>query len=198
MAGYLSKMPAFKVAAARPAHGLRNQRENGGLAHMALKTVNQNAGSAVPTVRNVSLGLAGPGRPRRRGQDHFPRRDQRHPHPTDGMPLRTNGVRAKGLRPGPLRGPGQARTFQGLRQISGSGTQANKALHVTIFLAGRNAKEALKPAHRGRGVENGRMAPEDSRDKLLANGKVKKAYQGLQTTLRAALETRPWTGTNGR
>ncbi len=50
---------------------------------------------------------------------------------------------------------------------------------TTIFLVEQNANLALKVAHRGYVMENGRITLEDSAKNLLANEDVKKAYLGL-------------------
>jgi branched-chain amino acid transport system ATP-binding protein len=50
---------------------------------------------------------------------------------------------------------------------------------TTIFLVEQNANLALKVAHRGYVMENGRITLEDRADKLLANEEVRKAYLGI-------------------
>ncbi len=66
-----------------------------------------------------------------------------------------------------------------IRQIFDIIKQINKESNTTIFLVEQNANQALKVAHRGYVMENGRITLEDSCDKLLANDEVKKAYLGL-------------------
>ena len=66
-----------------------------------------------------------------------------------------------------------------IRQIFGIIKQINSESNTTIFLVEQNANQALKAAHRGYVMENGRITLEDSCDKLLANDEVKKAYLGL-------------------
>jgi branched-chain amino acid transport system ATP-binding protein len=51
--------------------------------------------------------------------------------------------------------------------------------NTTIFLVEQNANQALKLAHRGYVMENGRITMTDSADSLLDNEQVKKAYLGL-------------------
>ncbi|MBU4185411.1 MAG: ATP-binding cassette domain-containing protein, partial [Proteobacteria bacterium] len=50
---------------------------------------------------------------------------------------------------------------------------------TTIFLVEQNANLALKAAHRGYVMENGRITLSDSAENLLSNENVKKAYLGL-------------------
>ncbi len=50
---------------------------------------------------------------------------------------------------------------------------------TTIFLVEQNAHQALKIAHKGYVMENGRIVMEDSAANLLTNEDVKKAYLGL-------------------
>jgi branched-chain amino acid transport system ATP-binding protein len=66
-----------------------------------------------------------------------------------------------------------------IRQIFDIIRKINKESNTTIFLVEQNANQALKVAHRGYVMENGRITLEDSCDKLLANDEVKKAYLGL-------------------
>ena len=61
--------------------------------------------------------------------------------------------------------------FEIVRQINADGT--------TVFLVEQNANLALKIAHRGYVMENGRITLTDSGQALLANEDVKKAYLGL-------------------
>ncbi len=55
----------------------------------------------------------------------------------------------------------------------------NQVGNTTIFLVEQNANLALKVAHRGYVMENGRITLEDRADRLLANEAVQKAYLGL-------------------
>jgi branched-chain amino acid transport system ATP-binding protein len=55
----------------------------------------------------------------------------------------------------------------------------NQEQNTTIFLVEQNANLALKIAHRGYVMENGRITLVDSAERLLANEEVKKAYLGL-------------------
>ena len=55
----------------------------------------------------------------------------------------------------------------------------NSENKTTIFLVEQNANQALKIAHRGYVMENGKIALSDSADKLLSNEDVKKAYLGI-------------------
>jgi len=55
----------------------------------------------------------------------------------------------------------------------------NAESKTTIFLVEQNANLALKVAHRGYVMENGRITMTDTSQKLLANEDVKKAYLGL-------------------
>ncbi|HWR05021.1 MAG TPA: ABC transporter ATP-binding protein [Humidesulfovibrio sp.] len=66
-----------------------------------------------------------------------------------------------------------------IRQIFDIIKQINRESNTTIFLVEQNANQALKVAHRGYVMENGRITLEDACDKLLANDAVKKAYLGL-------------------
>ena len=50
---------------------------------------------------------------------------------------------------------------------------------TTVFLVEQNANLALKAAHRGYVMENGRITLSDSAENLLSNENVKKAYLGL-------------------
>ena len=47
-----------------------------------------------------------------------------------------------------------------------------------VLLAEQNAQAALKIAHRGYVIEDGRVALEGSRDELLGNSEVRRAYMG--------------------
>jgi branched-chain amino acid transport system ATP-binding protein len=55
----------------------------------------------------------------------------------------------------------------------------NTESRTTIFLVEQNAHMALKVAHRGYVMENGRITLEGSADTLLNNEDVKKAYLGI-------------------
>ncbi|WP_461833153.1 ABC transporter ATP-binding protein [Desulfothermus sp.] len=55
----------------------------------------------------------------------------------------------------------------------------NKENKTTIFLVEQNAHQALKIAHRGYVMENGRIVMQDSAENLLNNEDIKKAYLGL-------------------
>lgn len=66
-----------------------------------------------------------------------------------------------------------------IRQIFDIIKQINRESNTTIFLVEQNANQALKVAHRGYVMENGRITLEDACHKLLANDAVKKAYLGL-------------------
>jgi len=55
----------------------------------------------------------------------------------------------------------------------------NTERRTTIFLVEQNAHMALKVAHRGYVMENGRITMEGSADTLLHNEDVKKAYLGI-------------------
>jgi branched-chain amino acid transport system ATP-binding protein len=57
--------------------------------------------------------------------------------------------------------------------------QINTENKTTIFLVEQNANMALKVAHRGYVMENGRISLSDSAEKLLANEDVKRAYLGI-------------------
>jgi len=50
---------------------------------------------------------------------------------------------------------------------------------TSILLAEQNAYAALKVAHRGYVVEEGRIAVEGGREKLMGNEEVRRAYIGL-------------------
>jgi branched-chain amino acid transport system ATP-binding protein len=61
--------------------------------------------------------------------------------------------------------------FAIIRKVNEAGT--------TVFLVEQNAHQALKIAHRGYVMENGRITLEDSAHALLANEEVRKAYLGI-------------------
>ncbi|HDL01753.1 MAG TPA: branched-chain amino acid ABC transporter ATP-binding protein, partial [candidate division Zixibacteria bacterium] len=66
-----------------------------------------------------------------------------------------------------------------VKQIFDIIRKINSENKTTIFLVEQNANLALQVAHRGYVMENGRIALEDSADRLLSNEEVKKAYLGL-------------------
>ena len=55
----------------------------------------------------------------------------------------------------------------------------NTENNTTIFLVEQNANLALKVAHKGYVMENGRITLSDTADNLLANEDVRKAYLGI-------------------
>ena len=55
----------------------------------------------------------------------------------------------------------------------------NDENNTTIFLVEQNANLALKVAHRGYVMENGRITLFDTAENLLANEDVRKAYLGI-------------------
>lgn len=57
--------------------------------------------------------------------------------------------------------------------------QINSENGTTIFLVEQNANQALKVAHRGYVMENGRITLADTADQLLSNEEVKNAYLGV-------------------
>jgi branched-chain amino acid transport system ATP-binding protein len=65
-----------------------------------------------------------------------------------------------------------------IRQIFNIVTKINET-GTTVFLVEQNANLALKTAHRGYVMENGRIIMEDTSENLLANEEVKKAYLGM-------------------
>lgn len=66
-----------------------------------------------------------------------------------------------------------------IRQIFDIIQKINRESGTTIFLVEQNANLALKAAHRGYVMENGRITLEDTAENLLANEEVKKAYLGI-------------------
>lgn len=66
-----------------------------------------------------------------------------------------------------------------IRQIFDIIQKINRENGTTIFLVEQNAHQALKIAHRGYVMENGRITLTDTADKLLDNDEVKKAYLGI-------------------
>jgi branched-chain amino acid transport system ATP-binding protein len=61
--------------------------------------------------------------------------------------------------------------FDIIRRINAAGT--------TVFLVEQNANQALKLAHRGYVLENGRVVLADTAERLLDNQQVKRAYLGI-------------------
>lgn len=57
--------------------------------------------------------------------------------------------------------------------------QINSENGTTIFLVEQNANQALKVAHRGYVMENGRITLTDTASNLLSNDEVRKAYLGV-------------------
>jgi branched-chain amino acid transport system ATP-binding protein len=66
-----------------------------------------------------------------------------------------------------------------IRQIFGIVEKINRESDTTVFLVEQNAHQALKIAHRGYVMENGRVVMADSAASLLENEDVKRAYLGL-------------------
>jgi branched-chain amino acid transport system ATP-binding protein len=66
-----------------------------------------------------------------------------------------------------------------VRQIFDIIKKINAEHNTTILLVEQNAYLALRVAHRGYVIENGKIVLEDSADNLLSNEDVKKAYLGL-------------------
>ena len=66
-----------------------------------------------------------------------------------------------------------------IRQIFEIIRKINQEQDTTIFLVEQNANQALRTAHRGYVIENGRITLTDSADKLLSNPDVQKAYLGI-------------------
>ena len=66
-----------------------------------------------------------------------------------------------------------------VRQIFEIIKKINTESNTTIFLVEQNANLALKVAHRGYVMENGRITLSDSAENLLANEDVRKAYLGM-------------------
>jgi len=61
--------------------------------------------------------------------------------------------------------------FSSIHRINEEGT--------TLLMVEQNTQEALKIAHRGYVLENGRVVLEDTADRLLANPHVQRAYLGI-------------------
>lgn len=66
-----------------------------------------------------------------------------------------------------------------IRRIFGIIEKINTENRTTIFLVEQNANLALKVAHRGYVMENGRVILSDTARNLLTNEQVKKAYLGI-------------------
>jgi len=66
-----------------------------------------------------------------------------------------------------------------IQQIFDIIRKINHDNNTTIFLVEQNANQALKLAHRGYVMENGRITITDTAEKLLDNEQVKTAYLGL-------------------
>jgi len=66
-----------------------------------------------------------------------------------------------------------------IQQIFDIIRRINHDSNTTIFLVEQNAMQALKLAHRGYVMENGRITLADSAENLLNNEAVKKAYLGI-------------------
>ena len=66
-----------------------------------------------------------------------------------------------------------------VRQIFEIIKKINIENQTTVFLVEQNANLALKAAHRGYVMENGRITLSDSSENLLSNENVRKAYLGL-------------------
>jgi len=66
-----------------------------------------------------------------------------------------------------------------IRQIFEIITRINREHGTTVFLVEQNANQALKIAHRGYVMENGKVVLADTAEHLLNNAEVKRAYLGL-------------------
>ena len=66
-----------------------------------------------------------------------------------------------------------------IQQIFDIIAKINAEQGTTIFLVEQNANQALKVAHRGYVMENGRITLADTAESLLTNDEVKKAYLGI-------------------
>ncbi len=66
-----------------------------------------------------------------------------------------------------------------VKQIFEIVKKINTESNTTVFLVEQNANLALKTAHRGYVMENGRIIMSDAADRLLANEDVRKAYLGI-------------------
>lgn len=66
-----------------------------------------------------------------------------------------------------------------IRQIFEIIRRINREHGTTVFLVEQNANQALKIAHRGYVMENGRVVLADTAENLLNDAEVKRAYLGL-------------------
>lgn len=66
-----------------------------------------------------------------------------------------------------------------IKQIFEIIRKINEESGTTIFIVEQNANQALKLAHRGYVMENGRITLHDTAENLLGNEQVRKAYLGL-------------------
>ena len=66
-----------------------------------------------------------------------------------------------------------------VKQIFDIIKKINLESKTTIFLVEQNANQALKVAHRGYVMENGKITLSDTSQNLMANEEVKKAYLGM-------------------
>ena len=66
-----------------------------------------------------------------------------------------------------------------IKQIFEIIKQINEESGTTVFLVEQNANQALKIAHRGYVMENGKITLEDKAENLLCNEDVKRAYLGM-------------------
>jgi len=66
-----------------------------------------------------------------------------------------------------------------VRQIFEIITKINREQGTTIFLVEQNAYLALKTAHRGYVLENGRIVMQDQADRLMESDEIQRAYLGI-------------------
>lgn len=66
-----------------------------------------------------------------------------------------------------------------VKQIFDIIKKINTTSNTTVFLVEQNAHQALKVAHKGYVMENGRITLKDSSQNLLANEDVRRAYLGM-------------------
>lgn len=66
-----------------------------------------------------------------------------------------------------------------VKQIFDIIKKINITSNTTVFLVEQNANQALKVAHKGYVMENGRITLKDSSQNLLANEDVRRAYLGM-------------------
>lgn len=64
-----------------------------------------------------------------------------------------------------------------VRQVLDAVVKINES-GIMVLLAEQNARAALKIAHRGYVIENGAVVVQGSRDELMDNGEVRRAYMG--------------------